>query len=161
MTYDMKLFSRTLIAAIFALVCTISTDAQPRVNEEWREKMMNAKIAFLTSEIGLSTQEAQAFWPIYNEVNMEKDKSMRSAIRSYRALENAVNEGKTGKEIEKLLNEYLDAQNKQRAVDSSAAEKFRKVLSVEKLAKLYIAEEKFRRQQIQRLHRGNGEHKRP
>ena len=156
----MKLFARIFIAATFAFACAISADAQPRGNEDWKEKMMNEKIAFMTSEIGLTTQEAQKFWPVYNEVNSRKDKSMRSVIHAYKALETAVKEGRTGKEIEKLLKEYLDAQQNQRDIDSSAAEKFGKVLSVDKLAKLYIAEEKFRRQQIYRLHRGNGERKR-
>ena len=37
-------------------------------------------------------------------------------------------------------------------VDNGSADRFMKVLPVEKVAKLYLAEEKFRRQQIHKLH---------
>ena len=57
----------------------------------------------------------------------------------------------------KLLDEYLNAQQKQRDIDSKAAGKYEKVLPIEKVAKVYLAEERFRRQQIHRLHRGGSQ----
>ena len=35
--------------------------------EDWKEKIQSEKIAFLTTEIGLTPEEAQAFWPVYNQ----------------------------------------------------------------------------------------------
>ena len=52
--------------AAFALL-SISSYAQPTGN--WKERMMSEKIAFFTTEIGISPEEGQAFWPVYNEVN--------------------------------------------------------------------------------------------
>ena len=73
---------------------------------------------------------------------------------SYRKLSEAVEAGKTGKEVEKLLDAYLDAQKSSRDIENDMAEKLMKVLPVEKVAKLYLAEERFRRHQIHRLHEG-------
>ena len=42
--------------------------------------------------------------------------------------------------------------DKSRNIEKGANEKLSKVLSVEKIAKLYIAEEHFRRHQIHKLH---------
>ena len=67
----------------------------------------------------------------------------------------ALEEGKSSKELEKLLDAYLDAQQAQREIDEKASDKFMKVLPVEKVAKLYMAEERFRRRQIHRLNHGN------
>lgn len=115
---------------------------------------MSEKIAFLTNEMGITPEESQAFWPIYNQLNQEKDSAMRKVFESYRTLSDAVEAGKSGKEIEKLLEAYLDAQENSRDLENDMAEKLMKVLPVEKVAKLYLAEERFRRHQIHRLHEG-------
>lgn len=125
-------------------------------NNDWKEKMMSEKIAFLTVEMNITPEEAQAFWPVYNQVENEKDAALGEVIKSYKALNTAVEQNK---DVEKCLNAYLNAQEKLRKTDSEAAEKYKAVLPVEKVAKLYVAEEKFRRQQIRKLHGGKGEQK--
>lgn len=142
-----------MIACLVMTAAAFSLSGQDR-NHDWKERLMNEKIAFFTTEIGLTPAEGQAFWPVYNQVNEERDKAMRNVFRAYRALSNAVEENKGTREIEKLLNEYLNAQQKQREIDNKAADRYEKVLPVEKVAKLYLAEERFRRQQIHKLHRG-------
>jgi hypothetical protein len=115
--------------------------------------MMSEKIAFLTMETGMTPEEAQAFWPVYYEVNKELNDAVVNVFKNYKALEDAVN---AGKDASKLLDNYLAALEKQRSVESKAAAKYRKVLPENKVAKLYIGEEKFRRNQIRRLQGGPG-----
>ena len=55
-------------------------------------------------------------------------------------------------EIEKWHLEYLKAIEKQKEIDSEAIEKYRTVLPIEKVAKLCLGEEKFRRHHIRKLH---------
>ncbi len=117
----------------------------------WKEKMECEKIAFLTSEINLTPEEAQAFWPVYNEIQKEKDKAMHKVFKAFKALNDALEAEKTGKEVSDLLDDYLEALDEQRETDSKAAAKFKKALSVDKVAKLYVGEEKFRRQHIRRM----------
>lgn len=121
-------------------------------NQEWKQKIMSEKIAFLTIEMNISPEEAQIFWPVYNQIWEEKDQAMMSIFKAFRELEQAVKDGKSGKELEKLTDVYLSAKDKQREIDSKAAEAFKAVLPAEKVARLYIGEEKFRRQQIHKLH---------
>lgn len=127
---------------------------------EWKEKMMSERVAFLTMEMNLTPEEAQAFWPIYNQIHTEKDKAMHDVFSAYKALEDAVKAGKPEKEISKLLDAYLAAKEKQSEIEKAADEKFRKVLPTEKVARLYLGEEKFRRQHIRKLHgKPDGNHK--
>ena len=86
-----RLFST--IAAIFVMASFAGGNAfaQPGPQEDWKEKMQSVKIAFLTTEIGLTPTEAQNFWPIYNSVSEELDKAMRSTFSSYMELEKAIN----------------------------------------------------------------------
>ncbi|MBQ8838499.1 MAG: hypothetical protein IJ005_04180 [Bacteroidales bacterium] len=152
---------RNIFTVLLTLAVMVSAggraEAQKKCGEEWKEKMQNEKIAFLTAEIGLTPEEGQAFWPVYNQVNEEKDKAMHQVIMAYKALDKALDENKSKKEISGLLDAYLQAQDNQRDTDSEAADKYRKVLPTEKVAKLYVSEEKFRRQHIRKLHeRHNG-----
>ena len=145
-----------IIATVIICITSLTTAfAQQRNPEDWRKKMMNEKIAFLTTEIGITPEEGQVFWPVYNQVSQEKDAAMRNMFKAYKALSEGIENEKGSKEIERLLKAYLDAQQEQRELEKVASEKFMKALPVEKVAKLYMAEERFRRQQINRLNHGN------
>lgn len=144
----------TILTAL-CFIAIIGTAAQPKNREDWKQKIMNEKIAFLTTELNITPEEGQVFWPVYNKVNQEMDAAMRNVFKAYRNLAKATEEGVKDKELEKLLKEYLNAQQAQREVEEESAEKFMKVLSTEKTAKLYLAEERFRRRQIHKLNHGN------
>ena len=145
----------TIFTIIATMACmSVSAQAHRGRGEEWKEKMMAEKIAFLTLEVGLTPEEAQAFWPVYNQVEKEKDEAMFTMINAYKEMSKAMEEKKGEKEISALLDKYLDAQKKVNEVENGIAAKYKAVLPVEKVAKLYVAEEKFRRQQIRKLHHG-------
>lgn len=147
----------TILAALAAMMClSICADAHKSCGEDWKEKIMAEKIAFLTMEVGLTPEEAQVFWPVYNQVEKEKDEAMFSMIRAYKEMNDAIEAKKSEKEISALLDKYLEAQKKLNEIENGIAAKYKAVLPVEKVAKLYVAEEKFRRQQIRRLHDGDG-----
>ena len=76
--------------------------------EDWREKIMSEKIAFLTMEMGITPEEAQVFWPVYNQVRDERMKYHKAVHEAYGALQKAL-EGETvsDKDVDKLLDEYL------------------------------------------------------
>lgn len=152
---------RTFILT-FLLLClsVFGSVAQNNGKDDWKKKIQAEKIAFLTVETSITPEEAQKFWPVYNQIEKEKDEAMNHVFTSYRNLVMAVKEGKKEKEIEKLLNIYLDAQERQREIDNSVGDRFKKVLPVEKVAKLYIAEERFRRNMIHKLNHQSHQAKR-
>lgn len=141
-------------------MCTsLDMNASNNCKEDWKKKMMSEKIAFLTIELDITPEEAQVFWPVYNQVETEKDQAMKNVFEAYVALERALENGKSGKEAEKLLNDYLNAINKQNAILAEAVDKYKAVLPADKVAKLFVGEEKFRRQHIRRLHEKPGDKK--
>lgn len=147
---------RLFIITVLAACLGMTADAHKRCDNDWKEKIMSEKIAFLTMEMNITPEEAQAFWPVYNQVEQEKDAALEQVIKSYKALSTAVEQNA---KTEKLLEAYLEAQKNLRKVDNEAPEKYKAVLSAEKVAKLYVAEEKFRRQHIRKLHGGHKEDK--
>ena len=133
------------------LAGSIIASAQKRDNEDWKQRMQSEKIAFLTMEIGLTPEEAQNFWPIYNQISESLDKAMFETFNSYMELEKALNDNKSDKEISKCLEKYLTALGKQDEIRENSVSQYKKILSDKKVAKIFVAEEKFRRQHIRRL----------
>lgn len=135
------------------LLAVSSMYAQQKSDNGWKERIMNEKIAFFTTEIGLTPEEAQTFWPIYNQTWEERGKAHHEVMAAYRTMNDAVKDRKGEKEIAKALDAYLAALDNLNTVSNKVAEEFKNTLPIEKVARLYLAEEKFRRNQISKLHR--------
>jgi hypothetical protein len=123
-------------------------------HKEWQEKMKAEKIAYLTNAVGLTSAEAEKFWPVYNKAEMEKFQAFRKIMETYKALDDAVKAEKKDKEIEKLLDAYLSSLSAEKAIDAKYTKQYRAILPEIKVARLFLAEESFRRSQIYRLGRG-------
>ena len=121
----------------------------------WRERVRAEKVAFLTEEIDLTESEAQVFWPIYNEIQRAQRDGFEAVKNAYDAMAKGVEEKKGSKEMEKLVKAYIDAKEKNEGIETKYLNKLLKVLPAEKVARYYVAEEKFRHQQIGRLGNGN------
>ena len=116
--------------------------------EEWREKVRSEQVAFITKELDLTEAEAQDFWPVYNDVQNKR----REAFQVYAEASKALQEGVDNNvNVAKLLDTYVDAKKVSEKIDADALARYKKVLPVEKVAKLLLAEEKFRHQQIGKL----------
>ena len=151
---------------VFSVICAVmvlsmgafAQGPQPprRGNDDgWRERVRSEKVAFLTQEIDLTESEAQVFWPIYNEIQKAQRESFDAVQKAYMAMEKGVQEKKSGKEMEKLVHAYIDAKDKNDGIETKYMNKLLKALPAEKVARYYVAEEKFRHQQIGRLGNGN------
>ena len=150
----MKLF--TAVIAAF-MIFTATSSAQPKEKNNWHQKMQSEMIAFITAELELTPEEAQVFWPVYNQVEAEKDAAMREVIKSYKELHKATEEGRSAKELSNLLDKHIEAQKNLRALENGIAERYKAVLPVEKVVRLYVGEEKFRRHHIRKMKSGNQE----
>ena len=141
-----------LLATIAALAMTVSSfnsNAQPPQKSNWQDKVMAEKIAFITIELQLTPEEAQVFWPVYNKIDTEKKLSQKAVNEAYKALTKALKEDSVSeKEINTLLDNYLTAKEAHKDMGKDNVKEFRKVLSGTKVAKLYVAEEDFRRNHI-------------
>lgn len=122
---------------------------------QWQERIESEKIAFLTNEMSLTPKEAQTFWPIYNQAQKEQREAIEASMKTFGELDKALRDGKTGNEINALLEKYTKAIDSQ-DVSSKYLKEYLKVLPAEKVAKLFLGEEKFRQSQINRLRQPMG-----
>lgn len=55
--------------------------AQPRIKEK-REQIKALKVAFITNELGLTSEEAATFWPLYNAYDNKQMEIRHKKIKS-------------------------------------------------------------------------------
>lgn len=146
----MKRFSKYLIVVVLALFSLTRTAVFAHHEGDWQEKMRAERVAFLTTAMELTPAEAEKFWPVYNSMEAERRASFGKVMRAYKALSDGVAAGKTDKELEVLVNDYTTANKNSHSIEAKYTPHLVKVLSVSKVAKLFVAEEEFRRQQIGR-----------
>lgn len=149
-------FIVTALAAMFLSVCASARCCGSGAKDKWQDKMRSEMIAFLTAETGITPAEAEKFWPVYNEAQTARREAFRKVMQAYDAMEEAVKSGLPAKEVEKRIEAYVDAQEDARDIDGKYVEKYLRILPAEKVARLLVAEEKFRRNQINRLHERGG-----
>ena len=147
-----------LILSVLILAAPVS-GAQDKGKKDWNERWKAEKIAYLTDAMDLTSAEAEKFWPVYNKCECEKKRSFKAVIAAYKALDEALQNNKSDEEIKNLLDKYIEAQNLGKDIDKKYIVEYRKVLSDKKVARLYVAEESFRRQQIHRLNKNDNNNK--
>ena len=148
-----KAFSITL-CVIISLFWALRLSGQER-RSGWEDRMKAEKIAFLTDAMDLTSSEAEKFWPVYNKMEAEKRASWGEAMKAVRSLDEGIKANKDDKEISVLLERFMNSQKADNDIDARYLKEFRKILSNEKIAKMYLAEENFRRMQIHRLNRND------
>ena len=147
-----KIISVLISLALVAGMASAQDKQEKKNGHDWREKVRAEQVAFITSELDLSESEAQAFWPVYNDVQKQRREAFKNAGQAFAALQ----EGAEGKDADKLLDQYLAAKKAGEKIEADAVVRYKKVLPVSKVAKLLLAEEKFRQKQIHRLGQGRG-----
>lgn len=152
----MRKFFKVVVLSLVAMTVSMTASAQRDRGQDngWWDRVKSEQIAFLTSEMNLTPSEAQTFWPIYNQADKERFQAQEAVFKAFRALDMAVKDGKTEKELTDLVKAYAKAQADAQTVDSKYINEYLKILSGSKVAKLCVGEEKFRQQQIFRLRRG-------
>ena len=138
---------KNIILIIFSIV-SLTGFAQ----NNGTKQIETAKIALITNRLNLSPEQAQQFWPIYNEFDTKK----KEIKKSYRKLVSEINTLTTSDEkILANLKETLNLQQKEVDVEKDYMAKFLKTINIRQLAELYKAEQLFNNMLIQRLNRNN------
>lgn len=124
--------------------------------QEKKDNIEAMKIAFLTTKLDLTPEEAQKFWPVYNQYN-DKLQELRKKRRSDERDAKKNFEDLTDKEIEQAIDNDLAFRQKELDLQKEYNTKFKAVLPIKKVSRLYAAEEQFKRVLIDRLKDNKGE----
>jgi Spy/CpxP family protein refolding chaperone len=137
---------------VFCFFIAISTFASAQNNgnlETQREKIQSQKIAFISQQLALTPNEAQTFWPVYNEYDAKRFKLQKSISKTMKEIN--LNENLADKEMNDMANTILNTQLQLAQLDIEYHEKFKKVIPIKKVVKLYAAEKKFKNILLKKL----------
>jgi hypothetical protein len=119
-----------------------------------KDRIEPLKIAYITQKLGLTSEEAQKFWPVYNKFNDDLQK-LRSSTKDKLADELSELASMSETDAEKTLNEMLNYKISEAEMIKKYASEFKKVLPIKKVVMLYKAENDFKRELLKKL-RDNG-----
>jgi LTXXQ motif family protein len=132
-------------------------DNRPQSRQERHQQIQNYKISFLTGKLDLSPEQAQKFWPLYNQYDAERHK-MRRQTRLFRDDKLATI---PEQELRQKLNERLAVQQSMLDLDKAYMDRFLKVITARQLAVLYRSEEEFPRILLEKLHADRHSERKP
>jgi len=125
---------------------------------EKKENIEAMKIAFITNKLELSPEEAQKFWPVYNQYN-EKLKDLRKKRRQDEREAKKKSEDMTDKELEQSIDDDLAMRQKELDLQKEYNTKFKSILTIKKVSKLYASEEQFKKFLLEKLREKKHEEK--
>ncbi len=119
------------------------------------DKIKSLKVAFITEQLGLTSMEAQQFWPVYNEFE-EKRESLRrkERIEIRSKMEAATELSET--EAAALLEQFTDFKTTEEQLSAWYLVELKKVLTAKKILLLLNSEEDFKRQLIRQYRQNRG-----
>jgi hypothetical protein len=139
---------------------SFSTFAQPRGRKPMQEnvatqskrqdKVEAFKVGFITERLNLTPEEAKIFWPVYNKYQDELE-GLRKSRR-----ENLINAKQNfdemgDKDVEKAVDAELGYRQNELDLLKKYHPQFKQVLPIKKVAKLYRAEEDFKRKLLEMI----------
>lgn len=117
---------------------------------EKRENIEAQRVAFITQELNLTPEEAQKFWPVYNQYTEKLQESRKKRRQEMKDSKENIDE-MSDKEVEKLVDEEIIERQKELDLQKEYHSKFKAILPIKKVAKLYRAEDKFKRVLLNKL----------
>ena len=137
-------YLRSFILLVSLMVFTISLNAQETQSKSDREQEFKSqKIAFFTDKIGLTPEEAQIFWPVYNNYWAKKNKIIadRKEKMTYFA-DHSVN--MSNNEMIEYADQYIRYEIKLAELLDEYHKEFKKILPINKVMKIYLADYEFK-----------------
>lgn len=147
----MRVILINIIVAI-GLFSPLASFAQPGEDgppQDRKEYIRTQKIAFISTELALTTDEAEKFWPVYNEYDA-KIETLRKERKGYAKELKTINDLTEDRAYE-LTELIFDTEKREVELRGEYLVKFAEVLDKKKAAKVFVAEEKFKRELMEMI----------
>jgi hypothetical protein len=148
-----------ILSLVFACnTVSIAQDNDHKGSREMRERINAQKISFLTQKLDLSPEEAQFFWPLFNELEKKKDENRRQVRALFKKLKSS-NEALSEVEMGTISDQLIELKVQEALLQKEYHFKFKKILDARKILSLYHAEKQFQGILLRQIkERGGHEH---
>lgn len=128
---------------LFLLICVSLSVAATGQNA--KNKLQAQRVAFITQRLNLTPEEAQQFWPVFNQYT-ERLQQIRSSAKEEKTVDEL-----SDTDTEKIILSEFDRESRELDLKKDLYQKLRKIISVKKIAKLYKAERDFKGMLIEKF----------
>lgn len=126
---------------------------------QMREKVDAMKIGYLTDYLDLTSDEAKSFWPVYNKFQDELEQLRRD--RRLNLLNDQLDfSSMSDGELEKMVDGEIAFHQSELDIQKKYHPQFKRILPMKKVAKLYKAEEEFKKRLLEMIREKRREEKR-
>jgi hypothetical protein len=137
---------KLMILVVVVAFSTLKTaNAQEELEPSKRERLEALKVAYLTQELSLTPEEAQQFWPLYNEM-ANKMRDIRKEQRGNRMDTRQNFDSMSDAELSAAIDKELAYEQQELDLKKEYNAKFKKILPIKKVAKLHASEKGFRKE---------------
>lgn len=119
------------------------------------DRIKTLKVGFITEQLSLTPEEAQAFWPLYNQYEAQREAFRRKEHLELKAQRESV-EAPTRKEASALLDEFLSLQKEKYEAERDFIAKISKIITPQKTLLLLEAEKTFKKQLLHQYRKRGG-----
>jgi hypothetical protein len=139
----------TCLTTILCLTASAWAQHHKGDRKAHKEKIQAMKVGYLTEKLDLSPSEAQSFWPVYNEYNAKMETIHREIRKTHRN-DLSIDE-MTDTAVEDMVNLHHQLRQKELNTQNEYLLKFKEIISIKKIAKLYKSEHDFKRELLKKL----------
>ncbi len=141
-----------VIALLVALTAPVwaqdETELPPQMDPKARERVEAARIAMISSRLGLTPDQAEKFWPIYREFAMKRGEMRQEFNRAQRGID--PNNPDPAKQQE-LINLGLQIKQRELDLEKDYSGRILRVISAQQMISLRRAEQDFRQMILNQL----------
>lgn len=146
---------KLLITILMATTLTVAyaqngdTPKQSGSYDQCKQQFKSEKVAYITSGMGLTVEEAQKFWPLYNKYDAIFDSIGEARRQNYSRKECMKNYDKmTDAKAGDIIAKSFEYDNKELETRRRYHEELSKIFSQKKILLYYHLEHEFRRQKL-------------
>lgn len=143
---------KTIVLFAFIWISHLTLTAQPS-----GERIEALKVSYITQQLNLTPEEAQAFWPVYNAFQ-DKLKAIRDQRSQILPRPLATIDRMSDEALRNAMNKFWQLEQQELNLKKEYNDKFLAILPVKKVVMLQVAEQRFKLLLLNELRkRRNGE----
>lgn len=148
---------KTLTSLFFLLSVMLLSPATVKAQEEdmpppqeRMEEIKAMKSAYITRKMGFSTQEAQSFWPLYNQYDEALEKVRAEQRQAHRSMRERTGRP-TEAEAKRFIEQEMDRRTRELNIRKDYTNKFIERIGAVRTMDLFKAEKDFHRELLRRF----------
>jgi len=145
--YKFDAMKKIIIFLLIILIYPVSRSSAQNTN---LEKLNNYKIGFFTKRLNLTSEEAEKFWPVYNEYQVQRNQIQLEKMklnRTFNQSEGTLSDSQLGE----IGDKYVDCIVQESALAVTFHKKLKTVLPPAKVIMYYQAENQYKAQLLNEL----------